>query len=56
VAREWACGGLGALTLSSSIEQMDKFGIGVAILSLTQSGDIIYDNTEKGTRRRPHRE
>ena len=27
---------------------MDKFGIGVAILSLTQSGDIIYDNTEKG--------
>ena len=27
---------------------MDKFGIGVAILSLTQVGDVIYDNTEKG--------
>src|SRR5437870_1934530 len=41
-------GGLGAWTPQQSIEQMDKFGIGVAILSLTQSGDIIYDNTEKG--------
>src|SRR2546430_17515672 len=34
-------GGLGAWTPQQSIEQMDKFGIGVAILSLTQSGDII---------------
>src|SRR6266850_8201910 len=40
-------GGLAAWTPQQSIEQMDKFGIGVAILSLTQSGDIIYDNTEK---------
>ena len=27
---------------------MDKFGISVAILSLTQVGDVVYDNTEKG--------
>ena len=27
---------------------MDKFGITVSILSLTQSGNAIYDNTEKG--------
>ena len=27
---------------------MDKFGISVAILSLTQMGDVVYDNTEKG--------
>src|SRR5207244_1323188 len=41
-------GGRGAWTPQRSIEQMDKFGIGVAILSLTQMGDVIYDNTEKG--------
>src|SRR2546428_7923704 len=44
-------GGQGPWTPGQSIEQMDKFGIGVAILSLTQMGDVIYDiydNTEKG--------
>ncbi len=37
-----------AWTHERSLEQMDRFGIGVAILSLTQMGDILYDNTEKG--------
>src|SRR5262245_40776927 len=41
-------GGRGPWTPQQSIEQMDKFGIGVAILSLTQMGDVVYDNTEKG--------
>jgi predicted TIM-barrel fold metal-dependent hydrolase len=41
-------GGRGAWTPQQSIEQMDKFGISVAILSLTQMGDVVYDNTEKG--------
>jgi len=41
-------GGRGAWTVQQSIEQMDKFGITVAILSLTQMGDVIYDNTPKG--------
>jgi predicted TIM-barrel fold metal-dependent hydrolase len=27
---------------------MDKFGIAVSILSMTQMGDILYDGTEKG--------
>jgi hypothetical protein len=31
-----------------SLEQMDKFDIAVAILSMTQMGDILYDGTEKG--------
>ena len=31
-----------------SLEQMDKFDIAVAILSLTQNGDALYDGTEKG--------
>jgi predicted TIM-barrel fold metal-dependent hydrolase len=31
-----------------ALEQMDKFGIGVAILSMTQNGDLLYDGTEKG--------
>ncbi len=31
-----------------SLEQMEKFGIGVAILSMTQNGDLLYDGTEKG--------
>jgi hypothetical protein len=31
-----------------SLEQMDKFGIGVAILSRTQNGDLLYNGTEKG--------
>ena len=51
-AREVARGGgQGPWTPGQSIEQMDKFWIGVAILSLTQMGDVIYDiydNTEKG--------
>src|SRR5438874_8381860 len=41
-------GGRTAWTPQQSIEQMDKFGISVAILSLTQMGDVVYDNTEKG--------
>ena len=31
-----------------SLAQMDKFGIGVAILSMTQNGDLLYNGTEKG--------
>jgi predicted TIM-barrel fold metal-dependent hydrolase len=31
-----------------SLEQMDKFDIAVAVLSMTQMGDILYDGTEKG--------
>lgn len=31
-----------------SLEQMDKFDIAVAILSMTTMGDILYDGTEKG--------
>src|SRR5262245_20347176 len=41
-------GGGGLWTPQRAIEQMDKFGIGTAILSLTQAGDVIYDNTPKG--------
>lgn len=43
-----AGGGRPRWTPEGAIEQMDKFGIGVAVLSLTQSGNTIYDNTEKG--------
>ena len=31
-----------------SLEMMDKYDIGVAILSMTQTGNILYDNTPKG--------
>lgn len=31
-----------------SLEQMDKFDISVAVLSMTQMGDLLYDGTEKG--------
>ena len=31
-----------------SLEQMDKFGIGVAILSMTQNAVLLYNGTEKG--------
>ena len=31
-----------------SLEQMDKFGIGVAILSMTQNAELLYNATEKG--------
>ncbi len=41
-------GGRAQWTPQLSIEQMDKFGIGVAVLSLTQMADVIYDNTDKG--------
>jgi 6-methylsalicylate decarboxylase len=41
-------GGRGPWTLQRSLEQMDKWGIGVSILSLTQLANVIYDNTEKG--------
>src|SRR5207247_10536883 len=37
--------GRDAWTVQQSIEQMDKFGIAVAILSLTQMGDVVYENT-----------
>jgi 6-methylsalicylate decarboxylase len=40
--------GRGPWTPQRSIEQMDKFGIGVSVLSLTQVANVIYDNTEKG--------
>jgi predicted TIM-barrel fold metal-dependent hydrolase len=41
-------GGPAAWTPERSIEQMDKFGIATAMLSMTQMGDILYDGTEKG--------
>jgi len=31
-----------------SLEQMDEFGIGVAILSMTQNGELLYNGTEQG--------
>jgi predicted TIM-barrel fold metal-dependent hydrolase len=31
-----------------SLESMEKFNIGVAILSMTQNGDLLYNGTEKG--------
>src|SRR6202790_3484415 len=31
-----------------SLQQMDKFDIAVAMLTMTQMGDILYDGTEKG--------
>ena len=37
-----------AWSVDMSLEQMDKFGIGVAILSMTQSGELLYNGTEKG--------
>lgn len=41
-------GRTGNWTPESTLEQMEKFDIAVAILSMTQMGDILYDNTEKG--------
>jgi len=35
-------------TPESALEQMEKFDISVAMLSMTQMGNILYDNTEKG--------
>ena len=31
-----------------SLDEMDKFGIGVAILSMTQNAELLYNATEKG--------
>lgn len=41
-------GGSTRWTPELSLQAMDKFDISVAILSMTQMGDILYDNTEKG--------
>lgn len=35
-------------TPEMSLQQMEKFDIAVAILTMTQMGNILYDNTEKG--------
>ena len=35
-------------TPEKTLAQMDKFDIAVAMLSMTQMGNILYDNTEKG--------
>jgi predicted TIM-barrel fold metal-dependent hydrolase len=35
-------------TPAQSLEQMDKFGIDTALVSLTQQADRVYDGTEKG--------
>jgi 6-methylsalicylate decarboxylase len=35
-------------TPERTLEQMDKFDIAVAVLSMTQMGNVLYDNTEKG--------
>ena len=35
-------------TPEKTLEQMDKFDIAVAMLSMTQMGNLLYDNTEKG--------
>lgn len=37
-----------AWTPEQTLAQMEKFDIAVSILSLTQGGNIYYDNTEKG--------
>jgi 6-methylsalicylate decarboxylase len=41
-------GGGGPWTPEKTLEQMDKFGISVAVLSMTQMGDILYSGTETG--------
>jgi 6-methylsalicylate decarboxylase len=35
-------------TPERSLEQMDKYGIAVALVSLTQQADLLYDGTEEG--------
>ncbi|MEQ1949353.1 MAG: amidohydrolase family protein [Bryobacteraceae bacterium] len=37
-------------TPEKALEQMEKYDISVAILSMTQMGNVLYDNTEKGRR------
>jgi len=39
---------LASWTPAATLEQMDKYDIAVAMLSMTQMGAILYDNTEKG--------
>jgi 6-methylsalicylate decarboxylase len=41
-------GGRGPWTPEKTLEQMEKFDIAVAMLSMTQMGNVLYDNTEKG--------
>jgi predicted TIM-barrel fold metal-dependent hydrolase len=41
-------GGPGPWTVSRSLEQMDRFGIATALMSMTQQGNILYDGTENG--------
>ena len=38
----------GPWTPEITLEQMDKFDIAVSMLSMTQMGDVLYDNTAKG--------
>ena len=42
-ARRW--------TPQASLDEMEKFGIAVAILSMTQNGDLLYDGTAIATAR-----
>ena len=35
-------------SVQASLDQMERFGIGVAILSMTQNADLLYDGAEKG--------
>src|SRR5438105_4524275 len=41
-------GNRGPWTPEKTLEQMEKFDIAFAMLSMTQMGNILYDNTEKG--------
>lgn len=41
-------GGPAPWTPDTSLEQMDKYGIEVSLVSLTQQADLLYDGTEKG--------
>ena len=45
----------GPWTPEITLEQMDKFDIAVSILSMTQMGDVLYDNTAKHRRGRAAR-
>ena len=41
-------GGRNPWTPERSLEGMDELGIAVAVLSMTQQGDLLYDGTDKG--------
>ena len=43
-------GGRGPWTPEKSFEQMEKFGIASAVLSMTQMGDMLYSGNETGRR------